>query len=101
MSDKPNDDLLVAMLDLDDAGITDEVMGRALSAMTGLGWLLEDSTESWQQAIAVGSIRYNSWSQPRLTMSGRANAIAIKENRTRALSEARRLAEGPDEESRP
>jgi hypothetical protein len=48
MSDKPNDDLLVVMLDLD-AGIT---------ALTGLGWFQEYSTESWQQAIGFGSIRY-------------------------------------------
>jgi hypothetical protein len=33
--------------------------------------------------------------------TGRADAIAIKENRTKALSEAPRLAEGPNKESRP
>jgi hypothetical protein len=100
MAGTPHDDLLVVLLDLDKAGITDEVMGRSLSALTGRGWPLEDSIDAWQQAIGFCSIRYNAWSQPRLTMSGRANAIAIKETRTRALSEARRVAERSNKESR-
>jgi hypothetical protein len=96
MSDSSKDDLLVAMLDLEDSGVTLELMSRVLAVMTGLGWAPEDSTDTWRHAVGTGSIRYNAWNQPTLSSFGRATAIAIKEERTLALWKARRLAEDAD-----
>lgn len=90
MSDKPNEDLLVVMLELDTSGITEEVMSRALAGMTILGWTPSDTTDTWRQAIGAGSIRYNAWNQPTLSASGRASAITIQEERAHRLFNARR-----------
>ena len=95
MSQKPNEDLLVTLFNLDTAGITDEVMARTFSAMTELGWPLEDSTVAWEHAIGSCLIRYNASRQPTLTTSGRATALAVREERSLALFTARRVQNSP------
>lgn len=64
MADKPRDDLLVNMFEIEVSGDIEEVMSRALAAMTSLGWTPKDSTNTWRQAVGAGSIRYNAWRQP-------------------------------------
>jgi hypothetical protein len=91
MSDESSQDLLTVMLDLETADVTEEVMSRALAEMTSSGWTPKNSTEAWGQAIEAGEIRYNAWSQPTLSTSGRALAIAIREERALGLFKARRL----------
>jgi hypothetical protein len=83
MSDKPIEDLLVVMLDLETAGAIDEIKSRALAAMTRLGWTPKESTDTWTQAVASAEIRYNPWSQPALSISGRSLAIALETSHTR------------------
>jgi hypothetical protein len=81
MSDNPANDLLTTMLDLEIAGVTQEVTSRALALMTSLGWTPKDSAETWRKAIEAAEIRYNAWSQPMLSSSGRALAIALQAQR--------------------
>lgn len=93
MSDNPIDEVLIIMLRLEGLGLQEGLKEAALMSLEGLGLKPDNAAEVWEWTVRAGGIRYDAWSQPGLSSSSRATAIAIKAERALALWKARRLAE--------